>query len=193
MFSNIQKYGSMSLLLHFMNEESAFSQASAPVPTPNKRKRLILIFLIVLILLVIGLVALYIIGGTIKRPTPVAVTPAPTALPTLIPTETPDASVSAVLTASQAGTLRVSIQNGSGIPGAAQKYATSLKAAGYTQVTTGNADKFDYKGITLFVNQKTKLYLTQLEKDILKASASGAIKSSVDDTIKTDVQIIIGK
>ena len=40
--------------------------------------------------------------------------------------------------------VSISVLNGSGISGLAGKVADRLKAAGYTNVSTGNADKFDY-------------------------------------------------
>lgn len=183
-----------------MNEESAFTQPPPSTPKPSNRRKLIIVFIIVLVLLVIGLVALYIIGGTIKRPTPAPLPPTPTALPTLIPTVTPSASTSATLTAtpsasptSSRGTITVSIQNGSGTPGVAQKYATTLKTAGYTKITTGNADNFEYKGVTVHVTKKYKEYLAILEKDVTKADAKAKVSGSVDDTIKTNAEVIVGK
>ena len=183
-----------------MNEPSVFQQSPlppAPVQRTSNRKRSIIIFLIILILLIAGLVALYLIGGTTKKAAPVTTVPTLAPQPTVA--ATPAASASASPTASPSASpldrtkIRVSVQNGSGTPGAAQKYATALQSAGYTKVTSGNAESFDHNGVTIIVTKKFSNYLPLLQKDLAQTAGSAKILTSVDDTISTDAQVIIGK
>lgn len=89
--------------------------------------------------------------------------------------------------------LDLAVLNGSGQPGAANGIATKLKNLGYTISVIGNADNFSYTGITIKIKTSANKYLSQLKKDVT-ASAGGATVSTItDDTIKTDVQVIIGQ
>lgn len=180
-----------------MNEQSAFQEQPMPVKTTSNKKRLLLIFFIILLLLIIGLIALYIIGGTSKKTTTIINT-----VPTLPPptaTPAPLASASAAKAASPSASpldrtaIRVSVQNGSGTPGAAQKYATALKDAGYTKVTSGNAASFDHTDVTILVTKKFSDYLPLLKKDLTATAGSAKILTSVDDTISGDAEVIVGK
>jgi len=87
--------------------------------------------------------------------------------------------------------LHISVLNGSGTPGVADKMATKLKTAGYTNVTTGNAKIFTYTGVTLYV--KKQAYLKQMQQVIASLEPSAKITSAVDDTITGDVEVIMGK
>ncbi|MGI8420003.1 MAG: LytR C-terminal domain-containing protein [Candidatus Levyibacteriota bacterium] len=180
-----------------MNETSSFQQPAYVQKTSNK-KRLLIIFFIILLLLIIGLVGLYFLGGKTKQQsTPTK--PIPTAEPSPTIVATPIASNSATITATPSAgtkldrsTLQVSVQNGSGTVGVAQKIADTLKKAGYIKVTTGNADAYTYEGITIHVKKKYRDYLPVLQKDLATANPKVNIKPTVDDTIKTDAEVIVG-
>ena len=186
-----------------MNEQSAFQEQPAYVQKTSNKKRLLVIFFVVLVLLIIGLVGLYFLGGSAKRQMqPTA--PIPTTAPPPVATATPEASTSAkptlTLTATPSAmtkldrtTIAVSVQNGSGTAGVAQKYATILKNAGYTKVSTANADNFTYTGITIHVTKKYSTYLPLLQKDIAAADPKAKITATVDNTIASDAEVIVGE
>lgn len=179
-----------------MDNASTFQGQPSYIGKTSNRKRLVTIFLVVFLLLIAGLGALYLLGTSAKHSfTPT--NPVPTAI---VSTPTP-ASTSAQLTATPSASptsttvnpakLTVSVLNGSGIAGAADKMATSLKSAGYSNVTTGNANVFTYTGITLHV--KKQEYLKQLEKDVATAAPNAKVTSGVDSSLTSDVEVIVGK
>jgi flagellar basal body-associated protein FliL len=184
-----------------MDGNSAFQTQPAYVQKASNRKRLIIIFLVVLVLIIAALGALYLLGSSAKHPTSAPTAPVPTEA--IVATPTP-ASTSAQLTptgatgkvtptaaAAKVGSLTVSVLNGSGIAGAAGETATSLKSAGFTNVTTGNATVYTYTGITIHV--KDKANLAAVEKAVSDVNPNAKITSGVDPTLPTDVEVIVGK
>jgi LytR cell envelope-related transcriptional attenuator len=181
-----------------MSEESPFQgQPQYVTVKTSHKKRWVIIFLVVLVLIITALGALYMLGSSVKHPAPPIANPVPTAVPPATPTPaTSSASLTSTPAVSNAPTvnssdLQVSVLNGSGIPGAADKLASALKTAGYTHVTTGNANKFTYTGITVYV--KKKEYLAQVQQDIASLNATAKVTTGVDETIPGDVEIIVGK
>lgn len=182
-----------------MSDDSAFQGPPAYVAKTSNKKRLVIIFFVVLILVIAGLGGLYVLGNSTKK-TPNPTAPVPTEAP--VATATPEASTSGSLSPTLAATssagldrkiLKVAVLNGSGTAGAAQKIAGPLKIAGYTSLTTGNADVFTYTGITIHVKKAQSGYLKQLQKDIATADSTAKVTASIDDTISTEAEVIVGK
>lgn len=177
-----------------MSDQSPFRTQPAYVEKTSNKKRWVILFFVVLVLIIIGLGALYLLGSSARRPSSLPTNPLPTES---IATPTP-ASTSAQLSVTPTATpisaadltsFKVSILNGSGTPGIAQKVATQLKSVGFSNVTTGNASAFTYTGITVYVKKSSNLQAVQ--KAILQAEPNA--KVTVDATIPTDVQVIVGK
>lgn len=180
-----------------MDEISYSGEKSRKTRRLSKRGIVFITFSVVILALVGGL--LFFVSGKsdnikdsstansieIKTPTP---TISPTATPT--PKESPTPTVAA-----KKNTLKISIQNGSGEVGVAGDAATVLKNAGYSVVSTGNADNFDYKGITIQIKKTKKTFLSGLIDDLSSkytVSESDATSDlSEDETF--DVLVIIGK
>lgn len=129
--------------------------------------------------------------------------PTPTVAPTKEPSPTPEASPSGKLTpspsakptgvlgASDRSTITLTVLNGSGTAGLASKIGDYLTGLGYTVSSTGNADTFDYTGITINVKNSKKAILPQLKKDL---SSQGTVSdTSTDYTGSGDAQVIVGK
>ena len=180
-----------------MNEESSLQRQAVHNKRASHKKRLLLLFLIVFLLIIVGLIGIYYLGSKPKTPTPTV--PIPTIAVMISPTPaSSEAQLSITPVASPEGELvrsklRVVVLNGSGIAGSAQKYAAILTKAGYTLVTTGNADAFDYQGITIHTKSTASKYLPLLEQDIKAAVPQVKITTSSDDTIATDAEIIAGR
>jgi hypothetical protein len=181
----------------FMSDQSPFQTQPAYVEKSSNKKRWITLFFVVLVLVIAGLGALYLLGSTAKHPAPAPTTPLPTEIISATPTP---ASTSAQLSVTPTATpssavdltsLTVGVLNGSGTPGVAQKAATQLKSAGFSNVTTGNASAFTYTGITVYVKKSSNLQAVQ--KAISQAGFSSKVTTSVDATIPTEVQVIVGK
>lgn len=178
-----------------MDNGSTFQGQSSYIGKTSNRKRLVTIFLVIFLLIIAGLGALYLLGTAKHSATPT--NPVPTAsvsTPTLVSSTSASLSPSPTATPSAAldkSTLNVSVLNGSGTPGAADKMASSLKSAGYTNITTGNANVFTYTGITLHV--KKQGYLKELQKDIATIEPNAKVTSGLDSSLTTDVEIIVGK
>ena len=180
-----------------MNEQSPFQGQPPYVEKTSHKKRWVTIFFVVLILIIAGLGALYLLGGSGKHSIAQPTTPLPTE--TISEQPTP-ATSSASLTSTPSATiapsgtltsLGISVLNGSGVAGAADKMASGLKNAGYTNVTTGNASAFTYSGITVYVKDKTNI--STVQKEITSLDPGVKVTASADPTITSDVEIIVGK
>lgn len=89
--------------------------------------------------------------------------------------------------------LSITVVNGSGIEGSAGKAATILKDLGYNVTSTGNADNFDYQGVTIKAKKESSKFLDLLKKDLSKNYTVSASSSDLSSDSPTDAIIIIGK
>ena len=182
----------------------------------TKRPRGILFILSLLTIVLIGVfVALrffsvdsMIASLTKSAPTPTQI-PEPTkaAEPTIEPTEEPGktpsptgkkGSVTPTKSASTKATvdralLTVEVQNGSGESGAARKIANELSAFGYKLGTVGNADAFDYTGITIQVKSTKGNYLEQLKMDLSEDYTVSSATKDLPSSSTADALVIYGK
>lgn len=90
-------------------------------------------------------------------------------------------------------TLSISVKNGSGVTGVAAKAADFLKGLGYNVVSTGNADKDDYKNTKIQVKSNKKEFLDILKSDLSKNYTIGETTSDLPENSSEDALIIIGK
>ncbi len=126
-------------------------------------------------------------------------TDAPTAAPTeeatpsgtITPTDKPEAKPTTGVV-SQAADLNIQVLNGSGTVGAAGETATFLKDKGYKNVETGNADNFDYTGVTVRIKDSQKKFLSTITKDLgEKYTVETGDPLPSDST--SDVTVTVGK
>lgn len=116
-------------------------------------------------------------------------TPTTTKTPTPVPTLNPvDQS-----TGLDRSDLNVTVQNGSGEAGVAGKASDILKHLGYDVSGTGNADNFDYTGVTVKVKASQSDFLNLLKNDLNKEYTVSASSSNLDNSFSTDALVIIGK
>jgi hypothetical protein len=168
--------------------KDSFSEFPSYVERSSPKPKLLLIFVIILVLIIAALAGLYFLGANKNKHVVESIPTVPTPtmskqLPTPLPTQP-------VL---DRGVLTVAIKNGSGTAGAAKGISSYLNGLGYTIGTIGNADKFNYTGITVHVKKSKSTYLNQLKKDILDNDKTASVSASVDDTITSDAEVIVGK
>lgn len=89
--------------------------------------------------------------------------------------------------------LSIAVVNGSGIEGTAGKAAMILKAFGYNVVSTGNADNFNYEGVTIKVKNDKSKFADLLKKDLSKDYTIKSTSSDLPSDSPTSALIIIGK
>ncbi len=87
--------------------------------------------------------------------------------------------------------LKIKVLNGSGTVGKASEVKDLLKAKGYQEILTGNADSFDFTKTELQV-KKSKSVATQTLENDLKDSVTSVKESTLAETEAADVVIIIG-
>lgn len=90
-------------------------------------------------------------------------------------------------------TLTISIQNGSGVTGAAGKASDFLQTLGYKIASTANADKEDYQNVTIKIKKDKSDFLNTLKTDLSKYYIINTTSSDLTASFPTDVLIIIGK
>lgn len=89
--------------------------------------------------------------------------------------------------------VSILIENGSGKEGIAARGANILKKLGYSLITTGNADNFNYVGVTIKVKKDQGNFLNLLKQDLAKDYTITASSSDLPFDSSTDAVIIIGK
>lgn len=172
-------------------------------PTPKKSKKGPLIAVVVLLLLAAG--AYFFFNQQSQTTKKSNVTP--TVSPTVEPTATPEATPSGTITPTgditptvrpttgevEAATeLNVQVLNGSGAVGVAGEARDQLTSKGYENVDTGNADNFDYEGVTINIKASRQEFLADIEaalKDKYTLNDSGTLSASSP----YDVVITVGK
>ena len=112
------------------------------------------------------------------------------------PVASPDAMA---LAAIPAGTLRVDVENGSGVSGAARRVATMLKQAGFTIGDVGDADRSDYGTTEIhehssvtFAGAKVRSALPQSLRKAVVVPESPSLSPSATATQTSDVTVIVG-
>jgi len=109
--------------------------------------------------------------------------------PSPVPSAAPTPSLSASLLASEKA--RVVLENGTLVPGLAQRTAELLKAQGFSVVRYENADRFDHAE-TLLVSHADKPYTTQVLAAQLGVSPEN-IRSAAEPDASVDIVIILGR
>jgi len=89
--------------------------------------------------------------------------------------------------------LSITVQNGSGIEGVAGKASKILQDLGYNVASTGNADNYNYEGVTIKVKKENEKFLDLLKKDLSRDYVIKTGSSDLPSTSPTDALIIIGK
>lgn len=180
----------------------------------GSRKRVILIIIGIIILVALVAYAVIATGGKgegdldltpaptqplVETPTPISETPSPTEAdetptPTSKVTPTPAKGTPSPTSASglERSNLKVAVQNGSGVAGAATKMSDALKKLGYDVVSSGNADNFDYAETEISVKSTKKAYLDMLETDLEDDYTIGSATSTYTGT-DADAVVIVGK
>ncbi len=172
---------------YYMKDEAPFSDFPAYSEKSTNKKPLA-IFLVILLLIAAGVGGLYFLGSSRGAESQNA------AVPTQSPTDPPlPTTVPVVEKELKRSELEVGVLNGSGIAGAANSTAATLRTLGYVVASTGNADKFDYTGITIKVKKGSSDFMDLLEKDLTASASAASVSASIDDSIPTDAQVIIGK
>lgn len=174
-----------------MSDDASFTQYPSYGEKNARKSHFVAIFFIILFVVILILVGLYFLGASKKgtfNPLTVKPTEAPSAS-TEEGEQTPTATPTPVQL--ERSDLSLTVLNGSGVAGAAGDVSEILEDLGYTVESTGNASKFDYTGITILISEEKKDYSDLLKKDL--ADEAKTIKVEVDDNLKADAEVIVGK
>ena len=151
-----------------------------------------LILLILLFLLIVGAV----VGGVfyykskVSTPQPQGETLQATPIPTAMPTPNPEATPGAELDLSK---YALSILNGSGIPGEAGKVDEALKAEGFEDTKTGNADSYDFTTTTVSLKKDVPDAVFEKIKDALSDNYTVEKEgTALGESSSYDIVIFVG-
>ena len=89
--------------------------------------------------------------------------------------------------------LSIAVENGSGIEGVAGKAADILKELGYNVISIGNADNYDYQGVTIKVKKDKSNFINLLKQDLTRDYVIEFSASDLPSSSSSDCEIIIGK
>lgn len=129
-----------------------------------------------------------------KETTTPSPTPSKTTAPTKTPTTTPTLKSSPTPTATSSTTTITSlvrVLNGGAEVGAAASVSATLKSNGFTNVQAENADKSDYKGVT--INYRKDDIKTAEKIESLLKKDYGAVTKTVVSTSTAEIVAILGK
>jgi hypothetical protein len=171
-----------------MSDETVLSEGSSFAPKHVKKTHFVGVFFLILLIVIALLLGLYFFGAS-KNPSAPVQKPSPT--PTLAPAVSPTHTPTPTAVPFNRGDLTVTVLNGSGVSGAAQGTSTKLRNLGYTVKTVGNATRFDYEGLTVNVTKEHSKELELIKKDL--SDDGTTVTTGIDDTITTDVEVIVGK
>lgn len=163
----------------------------APVIKPRSKKTYLLIALAVA--LVVGLIG----GGMVisqkafaPKPTP---SPSPILAPSPTPLPTPEATQSATLSKEDLADYKVQILNGSGVAGEAGKVEALLKAEGFSEITPGNAENFDYEETEVHLDQDVDDQVFDVVERALEDQFTVTrYPTPMTDQAEYDIVIIVG-
>ncbi len=129
--------------------------------------------------------AVWFFSGDAQDLKPVEPTPIPEEemIPTMEPTPTPDLD---------RADLSIDVLNGSGVPGAAGDAEDFLLDLGYEEITTGNADSYDYQQTEVSIKESKDEYLQMLLTDLSSEYTVSSESAYLDEDYDYDVQIIVG-
>ncbi len=129
-----------------------------------------------------------------ETPTPteeISITPEKSTTPSKAPSKTPTKAASSG-TANKSD-IKISVQNGSGVTGAAKGASEVLTAAGFNVVSTGNADNSDYTDVTIQIKNSQKSHLAAIEDALSEDYTVADTSTDLPETTSYDVLVIIGK
>jgi hypothetical protein len=190
----------------FQSPINQFSYSSETAKKPKK-----FVYVVIFIVIVAGFfLARSFFSGPKKQtqvseitPTPTEYqfptdTPAPSISPSEETKETPTPTSKAANPVDQStgldrSTISVEVQNGSGETGVAGKGADTLKGFGYKISSTGNADNFDYQGVTVKVKSTKANFLALLKKDLGFSYTVESATADLSSDSTSDALVIIGK
>ncbi|MBP9719013.1 MAG: LytR C-terminal domain-containing protein [Candidatus Levybacteria bacterium] len=173
----------------------------------SSKKRMIVSIIVVFVLILVGIGGIQFFANSSNStpsvtPTPMPTTvafptdtPTPTASPTagLTPSPTPKQSSIDTKTKLDRKNLRVMVENGSGVVGAANKTASLLKTVGYVVTGTQNADAFTYEDVTISVKADKAAYLPILKQDLESEYTVGSTNTTLGASSSADAVVIVGK
>jgi hypothetical protein len=191
-------------------EDAAFQDAAPAFTAPSKKspKRFVYLVIGIIVLILIFVLSSRFFSSSSKDnknvPTPTIIekatnTPTPEISKETTPTEEPTPTVKPANNPIDAETgldrskLNVEVQNGSGVAGAAGKVADILKNLGYQIAGTGNADNFDYTGVTIMIKSGSSDYGELLKADLENNYTVSSTSNDLSATVSADAVVIIGK
>ncbi len=181
-------------------DNSADSLSFSPTPSDTskkgKNKRAFLI-IVIAVILALGGYYFYSRSQQQSQQAQLTPTPEPTAEPTeeVTPTEGPTQTPAPTKKAEVKNATDMSLQvlNGSGEEGVAGTAKEFLEGKGYTSIETGNADNFDYQGVTIRIKSSMEKFLSSLQTDLKEKYTLASESGSLSEDALFDASIIIGK
>ncbi len=177
---------------------TAMDDVARPVSTQSPKHRRIGLYYIIPIGLLLGFL-LFAANFYLKQngftlpelPTLDQLNTQPTPTAQVMPTTTPTPTAEPFKDEDKK-TVRISVLNGSGVAGAAGDAATVLKDAGFTTVTTGNAESYDQVGLSIQYRAGEKGAADAVRQAL---SANYTVESIEEEDVSAnaDVVVIIGR
>lgn len=119
--------------------------------------------------------------------------PSPTPEEVSVPTPTPTKAPSKEKVENTDDGIKIAVQNGSGESGAAASAAAILRQAGYSIISTGNADNFEYTDVTIKIKSSQKSFLSSIQKALESGYTVAETSTDLSEGQDYDALVIVGK
>ena len=166
--------------------------SQSPIYQESEEKNAKWLWLLIILIIVGALVFAYIRGigpfASLKGEGKTVVSPSPTSFPTATPTPALEASEEAELDKSE---VEIKVLNGSGTPGLASVVKDLLEGKGWTVVSIGNADSYDFTKTLLKFKQSAKKFEKTLAAD-LSDKYSVEVGEALEASSSADIEVIVG-
>ncbi|OGK18616.1 hypothetical protein A3G67_02110 [Candidatus Roizmanbacteria bacterium RIFCSPLOWO2_12_FULL_40_12] len=172
-----------------------FTSTHSSIGVKKKNSKIWIIVVLILVLLIGG----YFIYSNSRNNEPPKETVLPTEAPIATPTEeaTPSGTITPTKAAAgevkSAADLNIQVLNGSGAEGAAGGVRDFLSEQGYKNLSTGNADNFDYEKVSIRIKSAYSKFLSTLQKDLEEKYEIGTGSGTLDADNEFDAAVIVGK
>lgn len=193
-------------------DEISYAGSSAPKKRKISKRALIFGILVIVILILLGSVAFFVTRGndSIEEDSSSIILPedeltedfsdeeveeeeeevSPTKNPTSSPTPS---KAEEAEEESASDEISIAVQNGSGESGVAGTASDILKKAGFAISSTGNADNFDYVGVTIQIKNSKKTSLKDIEDALSDDYTISDTSTDLSEGQSYDALVIIGK
>lgn len=164
-------------------------QATGPIYQESQEKNAKWLWLLIVLIIIGALVFAFFRGiGPFAKYSPFVQVASPTPEATIVPAE----EFTPVPETLDKSVPKIKVLNGSGIAGKASAVKDYLEGKGYTVISVGNADNYDFTNTEVDFKADFLKYKDQLINDLSDKYSAVAGADNLESTDSADIAVIVG-